>query len=125
MSQSLSYPIADGVTIAAGLAVAVNSSGEAILADSTDRAIGISVSGGTGNDAAPVYCTVASTGALVYASITTSAAAGVRLQADDDGTGQLLDASALGGRMVGTAAAAAVGGLVLVQVAPYDHTLDT
>lgn len=121
MAQSVSYKIATGVTITPGLAVAVNGDDELIIADSTDNAIGISVESG----AAGEYVTVATAGAVVYAQITTAAAAGVRLQADDDGTGRLLDASALGGRMVGIALKEAVGGLVLVEVSPYTHTLDT
>ncbi len=121
MAFSASYKIATGVTVTPGLAVAVNTDDELIIADSTDNAIGISVENGTAGQ----WVTVATTGAVVYAKITTAAAAGVRLQADDDGTGQLLDASALSGRMIGTALKEAVGGLVLVQVNPYDRTLDT
>lgn len=114
MSQAISYPVATGVTIRRGDAVAV-SSGALILADETVNAIGAASSDGTEG----TYVAVQNSGEI-YMPADGAIAAGVRVQASDAGDGSVKDAGALTGRMLGVAAYAAVGGVVCVTIGTFD-----
>lgn len=119
MSQAVSYPVATGVTIRRGDAVAVTA-GELVLADETSLCIGAATSDATEG----VYVSV-QTGGEIYMFADGAIAAGARVQASDAADGSVKSATALAGRMVGIAAAAAVGGVVLVSVNPFDINADT
>lgn len=115
MANYASYPVAAGNVITPGLAVKVVS-GELAIADSTDLAIGASFESGTEGD----FVSVVTSGEIYMQCGANAIAAGARVQADDDGTGIVLSAGSLTGRMLGIAVNAAVGGLVRVNVGPFD-----
>jgi hypothetical protein len=117
--QAKSYPVDTGVTVRSGDAVVVVA-GKLQLADETSVAVGFAVDPGTAGD----YVTVRYAGEI-YAFADGAIPVGVRVQASDDGNGTIRNGAALGGRMLGIALSAAVGGLVHVAVGPFDATLDT
>lgn len=119
MSQAVSYPVATGVTIRRGDAVSVTA-GELVLAGDTSLCIGAATSDATEG----VFVAVQTSGEI-YMFADGDIAAGARVQASDEDDGSVRSATSLAGRMVGIAAAAAVGGVVLVSVGPFDINADT
>ena len=117
--QAKSYPVDTGVTVRAGDAVVVVA-GKLQLADETSAAVGFAVDPGTAGQ----YVAVRYDGEI-YAFADGAIPAGVRVQASDAGDGTVKNGAALGGRMLGVALSAAVGGLVHIAVGPFDATLDT
>jgi hypothetical protein len=119
MSQPVSFVIASVVTVTAGDVVSVVS-GEVILADSTDLAIGVAVEGGTAGEFIAVQ-----TSGDAYVNCSGAIPAGARVQANTSANGTVVTGAGVFGRFLGTAIRAAVGGLVLVNIAPFDEAADT
>ena len=116
MAQNrVSYPVASGNTIIKGAAVAINNSGELFLADNASLTIGVAFEAGLEG----MLVSVVTEGEF-YCNAAGAISAGVRVQPDCVGLGEVEDATGLTGRMLGIAAADAVGGQVLVSVRPFD-----
>jgi hypothetical protein len=116
MAQNrVSYPVASGNTIIKGAAVAINNSGELFLADNAALTIGVAFEAGIEG----MLVSVVTEGEF-YCNASGAIPAGVRVQPDGVGLGEVEDATGLTGRMLGIAAADAVGGQVLVSVRPFD-----